>query len=134
MKAQDTFKFLTSFMSDLTPVIAANRGFVDKYLGDGILAIFDAEKTFLASDAIKCGVDLIDAVRSHNEKHRSASRPEHRVGKEERTAIEVGIGINYGRVMLGAIGTSQRINSPFWVMLLILHLVYKSLRSILEFR
>jgi len=95
-------------MSDLTPVVTNNGGFIDKYLGDGILAIFDAEDTF-AQDAINCGIALMDAVNEHNVTHRSEKRPGHREGDDDRVIIEVGIGINYGQVMLGAIGTSERI-------------------------
>ena len=94
MSPTENFNFLNSYLSRISPVVRRNRGFIDKYLGDGIMALFP--RTPL--DAVRTGLELMETVRVFNG-HRANSgyRP-----------IGIGVGINTGSLMLGTIGESSR--------------------------
>ena len=107
MEPREAFAFLTSFVTRLTPIVHQHNGYVDKYLGDGIMAIFDNPASF-REDAIRCAVALQDETKDYNEEHRSGPIPEFRTDGGERSPIRIGVAINIGKVMMGAIGASQR--------------------------
>lgn len=92
--AQDTFDFINEFLNRLGPVVRQNSGFIDKYIGDSIMALFESP-----SDGLRGAVGLIKALEEFNAERRE-------LGKEQ---IKVGIGLNTGDVMLGIIGESQRL-------------------------
>ncbi len=96
MTPAENFNFLNSYLSRISPVIRRNRGFIDKYLGDGIMALFPESP----QDAVQAGLDLMETVRVFNG-HRANSgyRP-----------IGIGVGVNTGRIMLGTIGESFRMD------------------------
>jgi len=93
MSPTENFNFLNSYLSRISPVVRRNRGFIDKYLGDGIMALFP--RTPL--DAVRTGLELMETVRVFNG-HRANSgyRP-----------IGIGVGINTGSLMLGTIGRAR---------------------------
>jgi len=79
------------------PVIRANNGFVDKYMGDGIMALFPGD----ARNAIDAALGIREALAEYNS-HRSHSG---------YAPIRIGIGIHRGPLMLGTIGENQRMDS-----------------------
>jgi len=90
----ENFNFLNSYLSRISPVVRRNRGFIDKYLGDGIMALFPRNP----QDAVRAGLELMDTVRVFNG---------HRANVGYRP-IAIGVGINTGSLMLGTIGESSR--------------------------
>lgn len=93
MEPHETFKFLNSYIQKMEPAINRNGGFIDSYIGDAIMALFDS-----ADDALKSSIEMLREIRSYNEgRNRAGYRP-----------IEIGIGINTGPLMLGTIGSSMR--------------------------
>ncbi len=94
MTPTENFNFLNSYLSRISPVVRRNRGFIDKYLGDGIMALFPRTPM----DAVRTGLELMETVRVFNG-HRANSgyRP-----------IGIGVGINTGSLMLGTIGETSR--------------------------
>ncbi len=91
---QDNFNFLNSYLSRISPVIRSSGGFIDKYLGDGIMALFPGSP----EDAVRAGLRLLATVRVFNQhRENSGYRP-----------ISIGIGINTGKLMLGTVGESSR--------------------------
>jgi class 3 adenylate cyclase len=94
MTPTENFNFLNSFLSRISPVVRRNSGFIDKYLGDGVMALFPRTPM----DGVRAGLDLMETVRVFN-LHRANSgyRP-----------IGIGVGINTGTLMLGTIGESFR--------------------------
>ena len=94
MTPAENFNFLNSYLGRISPVIRRNRGFIDKYLGDGIMALFPRKP----GDAVRAGLEMMDTVRVFNG-HRANSgyRP-----------ISIGVGINTGKLMLGTVGESSR--------------------------
>jgi hemerythrin len=95
MSPRETFRFLNSFLGAMVPVVARHRGFVDKYIGDAVMALFPGG----ADDAVPAGVDMLRALDGFN-----ASR-----GRPGRPRIRMGVGLNHGMVTLGTVGGTGRI-------------------------
>ena len=91
---RETFSFINSYLGEMEPVIGRHGGIVDKYMGDAIMAIFPGG----ADEAVRCAIGMLTQLRSYNEGRRRAGYP----------AIEIGIGLNTGLVMLGTVGGTQR--------------------------
>lgn len=94
---QDIFKFLNSLFSRMEPVIKNNHGFIDKYIGDAVLALFPGT----ADDCLKAGLDLLGAVRLYNS---------HRAGSGY-APVHMGLGVHVGDVALGIVGARDRLNA-----------------------
>jgi len=84
---------------EMVHVVNIKQGVIDKFLGDAVLCIF--EGPHFAQRAVACGVDLLDSVKAFNAVHRFP------VDK----AIQIGVGIHSGPVILGTIGSSERMDS-----------------------
>ncbi len=91
---QATFDFLNLYFGRVGPVIRANNGFIDKYVGDGVMALFPGP----ADDAIRAAIALHGEVRRFNEAR----------ARDGREPIEVGVGLHRGRLMLATIGERER--------------------------
>ena len=92
MSPEDTFRFLNDCLSRLGPHVRAQSGFVDKYIGDAIMALFPGSP----ADAVRAALAMQREVRA---KHASV---------DETMSIGIGVGIHTGRVMMGTIGEAQR--------------------------
>lgn len=93
---------LNRFFTAMTEIIFANLGTLDKYLGDGLMAIFGAP--YSSED------DAVNAVNA-------AIAMQKRIGKLNLELeslgfkpIEIGIGINTGEVTVGCIGSEKRMD------------------------
>lgn len=95
LSPKQTFNFINEYLHNTGPVIRKNGGFIDKYMGDGIMALFERRE-----DAIKA------ALRLQNRNARLNKSLEGRMV----SAINVGIGIHTGHLMLGTIGEPQRMD------------------------
>ena len=85
---------LNGLFETLVPVITDHGGHVDKFIGDGLLAVFGAPEGFPdhADRALAAGLEILDAIGAGG------------------VPLEVRIGINSGRVVAGAIGGAGRLN------------------------
>ncbi|MDQ2100766.1 MAG: PAS domain S-box protein [Tychonema bourrellyi B0820] len=97
MTPQETFKFINTYLSRMEPVIAENQGFIDKYIGDAIMALFDGS----ADNAVKAGIAMLEQLNEYNATHTQPDRP----------LLQIGIGINTGSLMLGTVGGQNRMDS-----------------------
>lgn len=94
MSPQENFNFINSYLKRVSPIIRQHDGLIDKYLGDGIMALFPSS----ADDAIQAAIAILDEVRVYNHhRERCGYMP-----------ISVGIGMHTGRLMLGIIGEEKR--------------------------
>jgi adenylate cyclase len=91
---------LNDVFSRLTQVIRNNRGTIDKYMGDCVMAFWGApvESAEHAALSVKTAMEMAGEVRKINEEHRSKGLPE----------IGVGIGLNTGSMCVGDMGSSLR--------------------------
>ncbi len=96
MSPKETFDFINEYLARMGPVIRSHGGFVDKYLGDGIMALFPSS----TENAVRCAIDMHRALNAYNEERRAAGRE----------AISIGIGVHTGRLMLGTIGENERMD------------------------
>ncbi|MEG3857845.1 adenylate/guanylate cyclase domain-containing protein [Microcoleus sp. herbarium12] len=97
MTPQENFNFINAYLSRMEPAITRNRGFIDKYIGDAIMALFSD----CADDAVKAGIEMLNILTDYNQ---------HRV-TVGYVPIQIGIGINSGSLMLGTVGGDSRMDS-----------------------
>ncbi len=97
MGSQASFRFINAYLSWISPIIRMNKGFIDKYIGDAIMAIFPAS----ADDALQAAVGMQQAMQRFNEQFISAGIP----------PIRIGIGVHKGNLMLGVIGEAERMET-----------------------
>jgi len=101
MPASEALALLAEYQARLVPVIQANGGNVDKFLGDGILATFGAAlptETYTA-DALRAVDALIGEIADWRERRLAAGPP----------APAVGLAVATGRVLFGAVGDESRL-------------------------
>jgi len=94
MSVEDNFRFLNSFLKRMGPAIHKNRGFIDKYIGDAIMALFSESP----ENGLDAAIEMIGILGLYNTHRR----------KTGYVPIDIGIGLNIGKVMLGTVGLSQK--------------------------
>lgn len=91
---KENFDFLNAYLSRMQTPIGENHGFIDKYIGDSVMALFPRNPT----DAVQAAVDMQIAIREYN----------HQRMEQGFQPIGVRIGVHTGSLMLGTIGSSER--------------------------
>jgi len=93
-------QMLTGVFSRLTSVIRANRGTIDKYMGDCVMAFWGApvEAEDHAQLTVKASIEILQVIREVNQEHQLAGLPQ----------IGIGIGINTGSMCVGDMGSDIR--------------------------
>jgi two-component system sensor histidine kinase ChiS len=96
---EESFAFINSYLARIVPEISRNGGFVDKYIGDAILALYPQHNG--ADMAVKTAIAIQEKIREYNN-HRAKCgyRP-----------LAMGIGIHTGTLMVGVVGTQDRMQS-----------------------
>jgi class 3 adenylate cyclase len=97
MEPKENFDFINTFLGKMGPVIRKNGGFIDKYIGDGIMALFPD----VADHAVEAAIEMHKELAILNKKRRVNG---------EKT-ITMGIGIHTGSLMLGTVGENMRMDS-----------------------
>ncbi len=97
MTPQENFSFINGYLSNMEPVLFNHHGFVDKYIGDAIMALFPKS----ADDALRAAIAMLEQLRKYNA---SAER----VGEKP---VRIGIGLNTGLMMVGTVGGSRRMET-----------------------
>ncbi|MEM4271255.1 MAG: adenylate/guanylate cyclase domain-containing protein, partial [Candidatus Pacearchaeota archaeon] len=94
MTPEENFNFLNSYLKRIGPIIRNHSGFIDKYIGDAIMAIFPKEP----EDAVRCAIEIQKSIHEFNiERLHKGDKP-----------ISAGIGIHTGDVILGTLGEEKR--------------------------
>lgn len=97
---------MNRFLTPLTNVIVARHGTIDKYIGDAIMAFWNAplDDPTQEADACHAALDMLEHIVALNhEREREAS-----ISGIPFLPIEVGIGINTGRCTVGNMGSDLR--------------------------
>jgi adenylate cyclase len=99
MAPEDVLAMLREFHTRMTAQIFASGGTVDQYMGDGIIAVFGAPAASPndAANALYCAEMMLDALERWNDE---------REGKGD-ARLDIGIGLNYGPVVLGDVGSEH---------------------------
>jgi class 3 adenylate cyclase len=93
---EQTFSFINQYLAMMEPRIHAAGGFINQYLGDGIMALFPS-----ADSAVDAAVGMARAVESIN-----GAR-----AKANESQLRIGIGVHTGQLMLGTIGGGDQLDS-----------------------
>lgn len=127
----ENFAFVNNFLKQLEPVIKQYNGFIDKYIGDSIMAIYPTH----TDDALDSAIEMLNILSDYNESH------------PEQAPIHIGIGLNSGLLMLGIVGgqdhmegtvisdvvnvasRTERLTKTYHIALLITEDTYKRLRN-----
>ena len=99
--ARQTFEWLNVFFTQMSQAITAHHGFVDKFLGDAILAVFDRVEHH-AEDALNAAVRMRLTLNEFN-----CDRHQYNL----ELPINVGIGIHTGIGLIGTVGSDERMDS-----------------------
>lgn len=102
--SSNVFNLLNSYLRRMEKIIEFNYGFVDKYLGDGILALFsETEKSTAnsAERAINTSIQMLKRLERINQNRKI-------YGHEP---LKIGIGIHTGNLILGTVGSPRRIDT-----------------------
>jgi len=97
MSPKENFDFVNRYMAFCAPVVQENGGFIDKYIGDAIMALFPAEP----DHAVRAAIGLLRGVERFNEDWTADGGP----------PIAIGAGLHHGSLMLGTVGFAQRMES-----------------------
>jgi class 3 adenylate cyclase len=97
MSVKETFEFLNTYFEIMNPIILKYRGFIDKFIGDEIMALFDCNSDFPLDAAIEMRLRL----KEFNEKIKHLNLP----------TVDMGVGLNYGKVILGTVGSKERLDT-----------------------
>jgi adenylate cyclase len=92
--ARDVVTRLNELYSEIVPIVRRHGGHANKFIGDGLLAVFGApdRQPDHARRAVAAGRDIVEAIRRH------------------RGAFRIGVGINSGTVIAGTIGGGGRLD------------------------
>lgn len=104
MSPQELMNFLNSYFMRMNDPIHKNKGFIDKFIGDAVMALFDrptGTNTDKAQDAIRAALDLRAAIDLYNEHRANCNYP----------PVNVGIGIHFGPVIIGTVGSDDRMDT-----------------------
>ena len=93
---------LQRYFDRMVHAVHRHEGTVDKFIGDGMMVLFGAPRrsTDPCGDAVKCALAMMSALDDLNAEFEAENLP----------TLTIGIGINFGSVTVGNIGSSERHN------------------------
>jgi len=97
MTPQENFDFINTYLQQISPEIRKHNGFIVKYMGDGVMAVFPEG----VDDAIQAGIVKFEKLQKYNES---------RIINGE-IPVNIGIGIHVGDTMVGIIGDANRMQA-----------------------
>lgn len=97
LRADESFEYLNTYYEIIGPIIRRHDGFIDKYMGDGIMAVFP----LCPDDALAAALEMQAAIVALSESYVARSWPE----------LKTGIGIHTGSCMIGTIGEDLRMDT-----------------------
>jgi adenylate cyclase len=100
LDAQELANLLNSYLTEMTRIIFRNRGTLDKYIGDAVMAIWGApfDEPEHASRCCKAALEMLSRLAELQQTWRERGLP----------ALEIGIGINTGVASVGNMGSALR--------------------------
>jgi adenylate cyclase len=95
MEPEAAFDILNGHLAAQVDLVYKHGGYIDKYSGDGIMAVFDGEK--MAGDACLCALAILQKTREFADIHGART-------------IRLGLGINKGEVTIGNLGSGEHLD------------------------
>lgn len=100
MSPQDLLNFLNVYFFRMNEPILQNQGFIDKFIGDAIMALFDRPQQS-ALDAVRAAIAMTKSLDLYNEAQAEMGR----------SPLSIGVGIHMGNVVFGTVGSDERMDS-----------------------
>ncbi len=106
LSAQELTRFINELLTPLSDTILRNRGTIDKYMGDAIMAFWNAPLSVPnhAAEACRSALEMAARIPELNERWRAEAEAAGRPFRE----VRIGIGINTGNCCVGNLGSVQR--------------------------
>ncbi len=100
LKPEDLVALLNEYLSPMTSIVFNEEGMLDKYIGDAIMAVFNAPLSIPdhPARACKAALKMIEKLDELNRKWLSSNQP----------TLDIGIGINTGEAVVGNMGAELR--------------------------
>jgi adenylate cyclase len=102
MKPEEVVAMLNEYFSEMTAIVAKHGGFVDKFMGDAIMAVYGIPKPQAnhAEQAVHTSVEMLQRLQVLHGQWEKSGKP----------IIKMGIGLNTGEVVAGNIGSQERMS------------------------
>ena len=101
MNPDEIAGLLTDYFTEMVDIVFEHSGTLDKFMGDAIMALWGAPIAHAddADRAMQCALDQISTLEKMNAKWKESGRQ----------PLAIGIGINFGEVFAGNIGSNRRL-------------------------
>lgn len=101
LSAEEVTRILNEYFTAIVPIIEQNKGILNKFMGDAVLAVFGEpiKNENHALSAIICADNMLKKVKQLQQKWLEEGKPK----------IEIGIGISTGEAFVGNIGSEERL-------------------------
>ncbi len=102
MDAQKLTHYLNRYFTPMSDIVMKHNGMIDKYIGDALMAFYNAPVDVKehAADACRTSLEMLEALERLNAQFY----------KEGLPSIEIGIGLNTTEVVVGNMGSQKRFN------------------------
>lgn len=100
MGPEASFGFINQYLGIMAPEITRHQGFIDKYIGDAIMALFPPLNASGPDNAVRAAIASIDALATHNRE----------LSVDGGEPIAVGVGVHTGPLVLGTVGDEDRLS------------------------
>ena len=97
MTPEENLQFINAYLAGMEDAISQHSGFIDKYIGDAIMALFDEP----ADSALDAAIAMLRSLETYNQQRHA----------DNKDAIRIGIGIDTGPLMLGTVGGRKRLDT-----------------------
>ncbi|MEQ8518956.1 MAG: adenylate/guanylate cyclase domain-containing protein [Cytophagales bacterium] len=97
LSPQENLDFINAYLKEIVPVIQSHGGFIDKYIGDSIMALFPENP----ESAIESALEFKEAIIHFNQT----------LNAKGMDGIRIGTGIHTGHLILGTVGTEKRLDT-----------------------
>lgn len=96
MSPAQVFHYLNDVMGGIAPIIRNHNGFIDKFIGDGFMALFPGTP----QDAMQAGIEIRHYLSGLNEKR----------SKNQERPLNISLAIHVGHIMFGTVGEPERMD------------------------
>ena len=97
MSAEQLLRFVNELFEYITPAIHNHGGFIDKLIGDAVMALFSVS----ADEAVRAAIGVRQGLLSFNRERRGNGA----------SSVDIGIGLHTGELMLGTVGSVRRLDT-----------------------
>lgn len=97
---QELVTFLNEYLTEMTDIVIQREGLLDKYIGDAIMAVYNAPINIDSYELKAClsALDMMNTLETLQKKWKSQNKPH----------IDIGIGLHSGEAVVGNMGSHQR--------------------------